>query len=212
VHGSPIELGQEKDVPLHSNGKSTVDQAFTKSGKRPSKRPDSNGASANGASSNGASQAVSPAHLQQLLEALEAAGRGDFSTRMPEEKYRGSMAVLAAAFNRVASMNEAMVSEVLRVGRIVGREGRMTERASLDRAGGGWTRILDAINSLIGDLIQPTTEVARVISAVADGDFTQKIALQIEGTPVKGEFLRIGTTVNSMVDQLSSFAAEVTRK
>ena len=68
-----------------------------------------------------------------------------------------------------------------------------------------------SINALIGDLVQPTTEVARVISAVADGDFTQKMALQIEGQPVKGEFLRIGTTVNTMVDQLSSFAAEVTR-
>ena len=57
----------------------------------------------------------------------------------------------------------------------------------------------------------PTTEVARVISAVAAGDLTQKMALEFEGQPVKGEFLRIGTTVNGMVDQLSSFAAEVTR-
>src|SRR4051794_21284847 len=121
------------------------------------------------------------------------------------------MSALASAFNRVASMNEAMVREMVRVERIVGREGRMTERASLGDASGGWSTSLHAINSLIGDLVQPTTEVARVISAVAAGDFTQKMALQIEGQPVKGEFLRIGTTVNGMVDQLSSFAAEVTR-
>ena len=70
---------------------------------------------------------------------------------------------------------------------------------------------MDSINALIGDLVQPTTEVARVISAVAEGDLTQKMALEIEGQPVKGEFLRIGTTVNAMVDQLESFAAEVTR-
>ena len=76
---------------------------------------------------------------------------------------------------------------------------------------GGWAASVGSINALIGDLVQPTTEVARVISAVAEGDLTQKMALEIEGQPVKGEFLRIGTTVNSMVDQLSSFAAEVTR-
>src|SRR5947209_5451497 len=71
--------------------------------------------------------------------------------------------------------------------------------------------MLDSINDLIDDLVRPTTEVARVIDAVADGDLTQKMALEIAGQPVKGEFLRIGTTVNTMVDQLSSFADEVTR-
>ncbi|HMI85381.1 MAG TPA: HAMP domain-containing protein [Polyangiaceae bacterium] len=185
---------------MHSNGKHLLDDANAKRLAKSSKHPPPNGRAE-----------VAPADVRRLLEALEAAGRGDFTVRLPENGYRGSMAALVAAFNRVASMNEAMASEVVRVARIVGREGRMTERASLDHAGGGWTRILDAINSLIGDLVQPTTEVARVISAVADGDFTQKIALQIEGQPVKGEFLRIGTTVNAMVDQLSSFAAEVTR-
>ena len=158
-----------------------------------------------------ASAAVSPGELSQLLEVLNAAGRGDFSSRLPVEEHHGMMASLAAAFNRVASMNEAMVREVVRVERVVGREGRMTERASLGDVSGGWSASLDAINTLIGDLVQPTTEVSRVISAVADGDFTQKMALEIEGQSVKGEFLRIGTTVNSMVDQLSSFAAEVTR-
>ncbi len=87
----------------------------------------------------------------------------------------------------------------------------MTERVGLREMNGGWAASVGSINALIGDLVQPTTEVARVISAVAEGDFTQKMALEIEGQQVKGEFLRIGTTVNSMVDQLSSFAAEVTR-
>ena len=100
---------------------------------------------------------------------------------------------------------------MVRVERVVGREGRMTERVALREMNGGWAASVGSINALIGDLVQPTTEVARVISAVAEGDFTQKMALEIEGQPVKGEFLRIGTTVNSMVDQLSSFAAEVTR-
>src|SRR5207237_308017 len=87
--------------------------------------------------------------------------------------------------------------------------GRMTERASLGDVTGSWRTSVNSVNALIGDLVQPTTEVARVLIAVAEGDLTQKMALEIEGQPVKGEFLRIGTTVNSMVDQLSSFAAEV---
>ena len=88
----------------------------------------------------------------------------------------------------------------------------MAERVYLgEGVSGGWATSVGSINALIGDLVQPTTEVARVISAVAAGDLAQKMALQIEGQPVKGEFLRIGTTVNSMVDQLSAFAAEVTR-
>src|SRR4029077_8069578 len=76
---------------------------------------------------------------------------------------------------------------------------------------GAWAVELESINALIGDLVRPTTEVARVLIAVAEGDLSQKMALEIEGKPVRGEFLRIGTTVNTMVDQLRSFAAEVTR-
>src|SRR5881409_3529571 len=87
----------------------------------------------------------------------------------------------------------------------------MTERMDLRGAKGAWGSNVDSINSLIDDLVRPTTEVARVIVAVAEGDLSQKMALKIEGQPVKGEFLRIGTTVNAMVDQLSSFAAEVSR-
>src|ERR1700692_382247 len=87
----------------------------------------------------------------------------------------------------------------------------MTERATLSGANGAWATSIDSVNSLIDDLVRPTTEVARVIVAVAEGDLSQKMALEIEGRPLKGEFARIGTTVNAMVDQLSSFAAEVTR-
>src|SRR5213076_2647245 len=85
------------------------------------------------------------------------------------------------------------------------------ERMSLSAANGAWATTIGAINSLIDDLVRPTTEVARVLVAVAEGDLSQKISLEIEGQPVKGELRRIGTVVNGMVDQLSSFAAEVTR-
>ncbi len=150
--------------------------------------------------------------LRRLLDALLAAERGDFAARLPLMRGDGLMRDIAKAFNGVIVKNEQLANEMVRVERIVGREGRMTERASLgDDVAGGWATSVGSINALIGDLVQPTTEVARVLIAVAEGDLTQKMALELEGQPVKGEFLRIGTTVNSMVDQLSSFAAEVTR-
>ena len=108
-------------------------------------------------------------------------------------------------------LNDRMSREISRVGKIIGREGRMTERFSLAEADGEWARSVDSLNALIDDLVRPITEVARVIVAVAEGDLNQKMALKISGQPVKGEFLRIGTTVNTMVEQLRSFSAEVTR-
>src|SRR5256885_7015273 len=104
-----------------------------------------------------------------------------------------------------------MTNETVRIERVVGREGRMDDRARLDGIKGGWRTKIDTINQLIADLVMPTTEISRLLGAVARGDLTQKMALQFEGQPVRGEFLRIGHTVNAMVDQLSSFAAEVTR-
>src|SRR5437660_1737269 len=149
--------------------------------------------------------------LRERLGALDSARGGDFAVRLPFTRGSGLMPDIARAFNSVVSRNEALANEIARLEKVVGREGRMTERASLGEVTGGWATSVTAINALIGDLVQPTTEVARVLIAVAEGDLTQKMALEIEGQSVKGEFLRIGTTVNSMVDQLSSFAAEVTR-
>ena len=157
-----------------------------------------------------ASTTYSADELRPLLQALQAVKSGNFSVRLPDKR-NGVLGAISKAFNEVVSLNEDMAKEVVRVGSIVGREGRMTERATLTGAAGSWAVSVDSVNALIEDLARPTTEVARVITAVAAGDLTQKMALEIEGTPVKGEFLRIGTTVNTMVDQLSSFAAEVTR-
>src|SRR5205085_10974124 len=101
--------------------------------------------------------------------------------------------------------------EFERIGTVVGKEGKIKQRAALGAATGSWAAWVHSVNSLIGDLVQPTEEVARVIGAVAKGDLSQRIALENEGNPLKGEFLRIGKTVNKMVDQLGSFASEVTR-
>jgi HAMP domain-containing protein/CheY-like chemotaxis protein/putative methionine-R-sulfoxide reductase with GAF domain len=152
--------------------------------------------------------------LHELLQTLEALGRGDFTVRMSTRttgRSNGQAAQLAKALNRVAELNGRLSKDLGRVGRVVGREGRMTERLALEGAGGSWEHSVDSVNRLIDDLVRPTNEVARVLQAVARGDLTQKMSRTIEGQPVKGEFARIGTVVNGMVDQLGSFTDEVTR-
>src|SRR4051812_39105465 len=162
------------------------------------------------AAANGSPPTVTDEQLEDLLEALMAAKKGDFSTRLSLRR-KGIMRDIAANFNDLVEMNAMMVKEFGRIRRVIGREGRMQERAQVPAATGDWNSKIDAINDLIDDLVRPTMEIARVMDAVADGDLSQKMALEIGGQPVKGEFLRIGTTVNAMVDQLSSFADEVTR-
>ena len=136
--------------------------------------------------------------------------RGEKGLRLDGRK-RGLVGQLNRAFNELAQTRERTTDEIVRVATVIGREGRLTDRAAVKSVGGTWRTSLDAVNAMIDDLSRPTLEVARVIDAVAEGDLSQKMQLKIEGRAVKGEFLRIGTTVNSMVDQLSSFADEVTR-
>ncbi len=148
--------------------------------------------------------------LRRLEAAMRAAAAGDFSQRLPARR-KGVVGELETAYNQLVERNAQLTAELVRLARVVGREGRMTERARLDGARGDWATALGSVNGLADDLVRPTTEVARVIVAVAEGDLTQKMALTIEGQPLKGEFARIGTTVNAMVDQLGSFADEVSR-
>ena len=109
------------------------------------------------------------------------------------------------------SLQERQNLDVRRISRIVGRDGRLTERLDEEGLDGAWADSARSVNSLIDDLGRPTTEISRVIVAVAEGDLSQHMALEMDGRPLRGEFLRIGRTVNTMVDQLSSFADEVTR-
>jgi len=149
--------------------------------------------------------------LAMLLETVQSVKRGNFTVRFPVSN-TGLIGKIGAALNDIIEMNENFADELVRVSQIVGQEGRMTERVSIGPAKkGAWATSVNSVNALIGDLVQPTNEVARVITSVAKGDLSQKMSLEIQGRPVKGEFFRIGTTVNAMVDQLSSFASEVTR-
>ena len=148
--------------------------------------------------------------LRQLLHTVKTVRAGDFQVRMPLDK-EGIISEVGEVLNDIIELNENMANEFVRVRNTVGQEGRMTERVSMGSVKGAWSLSVDSVNLLIGDLVQPTTEVARVITSVAKGELSQKMSLEIDGRTVKGEFLRIGTTVNAMVDQLNSFASEVTR-
>ena len=146
----------------------------------------------------------------QLLAVLIAVRKGDFSVKMPMSQV-GVAGKISDALNDIIDLNRETAREFERVSQAVGKEGKITQRAHLHGAAGAWAASVNSVNTLIGDLVQPTSEVARVIGAVAKGDLSQSMSLDIEGRPLMGEFLRIGKTVNSMVDQLSSFASEVTR-
>src|SRR5438552_278541 len=146
----------------------------------------------------------------QLLAALMAFKRGDFSTRLPDD-WTGVPGKIADTFNAVIETNHRMTRELERMVRVVGKEGRISQRASLGEVSNSWADAIQCINVLIGDLVQPTSETARVIGAVAKGDLSQTMATEIEGRPLKGEFLHTAKTVNAMVGQLGAFASEVTR-
>ncbi len=177
--------------------------------------PESNGGKRRpNARQQAASETTPPSgeQLEALRDVLRAASAGNFEVRLPSRGVSGIMSDIFGALNLLVDRNATLAREMARVEQVVGRQGRMHERLSLGvDADGGWATYVRSINALIADLVQPTTEVARVIGAVASGDLTQKMVLEIDGHPVEGEFFRIGTTVNTMVDQLSSFAAEVTR-
>src|ERR1041384_6519717 len=135
-----------------------------------------------------------------LLRVLSDFKRGDFTTRLPSEQ-TGLTGKIYDALNEVIDLNERMAKEFDRVANVVGKEGRIKQRASLALATGSWAACVDSVNTLIADLVQPTTEVARVIGAVAKGDLSQTMALEIEGRPLAGEFLRTAKSVNTMLDQ-----------
>src|SRR5262249_45968099 len=101
--------------------------------------------------------------------------------------------------------------ELERLNRAVGQEGKIHQRASLGQVSGSWAGMVNSVNSLVSDLVWPTSEMSRVVGAVASGDLSQTVALEVDERPLRGEFLRAARTVNTMVDRLSSLSAEVTR-
>ena len=145
-----------------------------------------------------------------LLNAFIDLKRGDFTVRLPRD-WTGVAGKVADTFNEVVEQNQRMAQELDRLSRVVGKEGKLSQRASLGDVCGSWADAIDSVNELINDLVHPTSETARVIGAVAQGDLSQTMALEIDERPLEGEFLKTAKLVNKMVDQLGSFASEVTR-
>jgi signal transduction histidine kinase/HAMP domain-containing protein/CheY-like chemotaxis protein len=148
--------------------------------------------------------------LSALLAALTALRKGDASVRLPAH-WTGLAGKVADVFNDVVELNAGMASELSRLRQVVGKEGKLKQRASLPESRGFWGESTQCINALIEDLVHPTSEVARVIGAVAQGDLSKSMALEVDGRELEGEFLRTARTINKMVEQLGNFSAEVTR-
>ncbi|MFE9926735.1 HAMP domain-containing protein [Streptomyces sp. NPDC005774] len=163
----------------------------------------------------GGTTEVDSAALNRLMVALVAMRDGNFRKRLTVSG-DGVMAEIAAVFNEVADRNLHLTGELARVRRTVGREGKLTERLETGACEGSWATAIDNSNALVDDLVRPVSEVSRVLSAVADGDLSPRMELRAQmgdgqGQPLRGEFLKVGRTVNNLVDQLSTFTDEVTR-
>jgi HAMP domain-containing protein/signal transduction histidine kinase/CheY-like chemotaxis protein len=150
------------------------------------------------------------ARARELLAAVVAFRDGDFSARLPSS-WHGTAGRIAEAFNQTIAQEERIAREVLRLSAVVGKEGRLKQRMTVPGAVGGWAMKVDSINTLLDDLVRPTTEVARTIGAVAKGDLGQSMELEVDGRALKGEFLRSAKLVNTMIEQLGVFTSEVTR-
>jgi HAMP domain-containing protein/CheY-like chemotaxis protein len=148
--------------------------------------------------------------LAELLHALQAMRVGDFSVRMAGDRI-GLMGKIADTFNEIVATNQRMAKQLERVGQVVGREGRTRQRVRVGLSDGAWGEMEASVNSLIDDLLWPTTEVTRAIAAVAQGDLLRTVSLDVDGRPLKGEFLRSAEIVNTMIKQLNVFTSEVTR-
>jgi HAMP domain-containing protein/signal transduction histidine kinase/CheY-like chemotaxis protein len=150
------------------------------------------------------------ARLRMILGAMVAFRDGDFSVRLPVD-WAGTEGLIAGAFNQVIAQKHRISKELARLSEMVGKQGRLKQRMNLPGALGGWAEDSDSLNTLIEDLVRPTTDSARTIGAVVKGSLGQSMDLEVDGRPLKGEFLRSAQLVNTMIEQLSIFTSEVTR-
>ncbi|HSY24525.1 MAG TPA: HAMP domain-containing protein, partial [Polyangiaceae bacterium] len=147
---------------------------------------------------------------RELFDALLRYRDGDFSVRLATD-FTGIDGKIADVFNEILGVSARRSAETARICRVVGKEGKLKQRMNVPGALGGWADEVVSLNTLIDDLVWPTTEVTRAIGAVAKGDLTQAMALEVDGRALEGEFLRSAQLVNRMIDQLSVFTSEVTR-
>jgi HAMP domain-containing protein/CheY-like chemotaxis protein/signal transduction histidine kinase len=148
--------------------------------------------------------------MSAILASLQTMRDGDFSVRLPGS-WTGLPGKIADTFNSIVAANQQMAQELKRVGQVVGKEGRTRERTRFHESRGAWGEMEVSINTLVEDLLRPTEGVTRAIAAVAQGNLTQTVRLDVDGRPLEGEFLRSADIVNTMIQQLGVFTAEVTR-
>src|SRR5260370_19762264 len=148
--------------------------------------------------------------LHHMLQALQAMRVGNFSVRLPADR-TGLAGKIADTFNEIVTTNERMAQQLKYVGQVVGREGKTRQRVKFGLSNGAWGEMEDSVNTLIDDLLWPTTAVTHAITAVARGDLLQTVRLDVDGRPLQGEFLRLATIVNTMIEQLGIFTSEATR-
>uniref|UniRef100_UPI0011E4CB56 HAMP domain-containing protein n=1 Tax=Streptomyces sp. WAC05950 TaxID=2487419 RepID=UPI0011E4CB56 len=148
---------------------------------------------------------IGESELRQLLAGLTAVRDGDFRTRLPDGA-DGLLGEIATVFNGMVNQLSLFTSEVTRVAREVGTEGTLGGQADVPGVGGAWLDLTDSVNFMAGNLTAQVRSIAQVATAVAKGDLSQKITVT-----ARGEILELKETINTMVDQLSAFADEVTR-
>ncbi len=148
--------------------------------------------------------------LTVILASLQSMRDGDFAVRLPGT-WVGLAGKVADTFNEIVAANQHMAQELRRVGQVVGKQGKTRERTRFHESRGAWGEMEVSVNTLVEDLLRPTAEVTRAIAAVAQGDLTQTVRLDVDGRPLEGEFLRSANLVNTMIQQLGVFTAEVTR-
>src|SRR5262245_57218628 len=148
--------------------------------------------------------------LRELLRVFLAVRDGDFSVRLPGH-WTGLVGKIADVVNEVVAANQSMAEQLQHVGKVLGKEGKTRQRVRFARQVGAWAEMDVSINTLIDDLLWPTKEVTRAMAAVAQGNLSQTMRLDVDGRALKGEFLRSAKIVNSMIKQLSVFTSEVTR-
>ncbi len=145
------------------------------------------------------------AQVRNIAEVTTAVANGDLSRKITVD-VRGEILELKETINIMVDQLNAFAGEVTRVAREVGTEGKLGGQAVVKGVGGVWKDLTDSVNSMASNLTNQVRNIAEVTTAVARGDLSRKITVE-----VRGEILELKNTINTMVDQLSSFASEVTR-
>ena len=126
---------------------------------------------------------AAPDELHELQQALEAVRAGDFSVRLPAGQ-AGALGRISVLFNDIVGANQTMAQQLERIGKSVGEQGRTRQRVKFALSAAAWGEMESSVNGLIDDLVWPTTEVTRVIGAVAQGDLLQTVRLDVDGRPL----------------------------